>query len=113
MLLIHHVGAKSGVERVTPLGCLPLDGGRFAIVASAGGSPRHPAWYHNLKAHSLITVEEGGETFTAVAKEESGAALAELWSKLTARYPHLSMHQAKTSRRFPVFVLTRQGGGEA
>ena len=58
MILIHHIGAKSGIERVTPLGCLPLGDGRFAVVASSGGSPAHPAWYHNLLAHPVISVEE-------------------------------------------------------
>ena len=69
MILIHHIGAKSGIERVTPLGCLPLGDGRFAVVASSGGSPAHPAWYHNLLAHPVISVEVGTETFTVVAEE--------------------------------------------
>lgn len=113
MVLIHHVGARSGIERVTPLGCLPLEAGRVAVVASAGGSATHPAWYHNLKAHPVITVERGGETFVASAQELAGAARAELWSKLIARYPNLEVHQAKTARQFPVFVLTSQGREEA
>jgi deazaflavin-dependent oxidoreductase (nitroreductase family) len=52
LILIHHLGAKSGTERVTPVGYFPQGEGRYAIVASNGGSPTHPAWYHNLKAHS-------------------------------------------------------------
>jgi deazaflavin-dependent oxidoreductase (nitroreductase family) len=108
MIVIHHTGAKSGIERVTPLGCFPLGGSRFAIVASSGGSPAHPAWYHNLKASPVITVEVGAETFTAVAEQLTGTARAELWPKLIARYPTLAAHQAKTTRQFPVFVLTRQ-----
>jgi deazaflavin-dependent oxidoreductase (nitroreductase family) len=51
MILIHHIGAKTGVERATPLACSPQGDGRFAVVASNGGSPTHPDWYHNLKAH--------------------------------------------------------------
>jgi len=108
MILIHHIGAKSGTERVTPLGCFPLGGGRLAIVASSGGSPAHPGWYHNLKAHSVITVEVGAETFTAAAEELDAAARADLWPRLVARYPTLSAHQAETTRQFPVFILTRQ-----
>jgi deazaflavin-dependent oxidoreductase (nitroreductase family) len=108
MILIHHIGARSGIERVTPLGCFPLGGGRFAVVASSGGSPAHPDWYHNLKASPVITVEVGTETFKAVAEELAGTARAELWPKLVARYPTLGAHQAKTTRQFPVFVLTRQ-----
>src|SRR5438876_2946951 len=62
LILIHHLGAKSGTERVTPVGYFPQGEGRYAIVASNGGSPAHPAWYHNLKAHSKITVEVGTQT---------------------------------------------------
>src|SRR5712664_3837553 len=68
IILIHHIGAKSGIERVTPLGCFPQGDGRFAIVASNGGSPSHPGWYHNLKANPKITVEVGAETFTVLAE---------------------------------------------
>jgi deazaflavin-dependent oxidoreductase (nitroreductase family) len=107
MLLIHHLGVRSGIERVTPLGCFPLGDGRFAIVASAGGSPAHPGWYHNLKASPAITVEEGGDTFTAVAEELVGPARAELWPKLVERYPTLGAHQARTKRQFPILVLSR------
>src|SRR3954454_9709870 len=67
LILVHHIGARSGVERVVPLGYVPLPDGRFVIIASDGGSPRHPAWYHNLKANSKITVEVGAETFRVVA----------------------------------------------
>ena len=56
----------------------------------------------------MITVEVGTETFTAVAEELMGTARAELWPKLVAEYPTLGAHQAKTTRQFPVFVLTRQ-----
>ena len=108
LILVHHVGTRSGTERVTPLGCFPLDDGRYAVAASSGGSPQHPAWYHNLKAHPSITVEVGAETFTAVAQELDDAARAELWPRLVARYPTLGQHQAKTTRQVPVFILTRQ-----
>ena len=108
MILVHHVGARSGIERVTPLGYFPLGEGRFAIVASSGGSPAHPSWYHNLKASPVITVEVDTEMFTAVAEELTDTARAELWPKLVAKYPTLGTHQAKTTRQFPVFVLSRQ-----
>ena len=86
-----------------------LDGGRYAVAASSGGSPQHPAWYHNLKAHPRITVEAGAETFIAVAQELDDTARAELWPVLVARYPTLGQHQAKTTRQVPVLILTRQG----
>src|SRR5256886_1673897 len=64
LILIHHIGAKSGTERVSPVGYFPQGEGRFAIVASNGGSPAHPDWYYNLKAHPRITVKVGTQTFT-------------------------------------------------
>ena len=106
MILIHHIGAKSGIERVTPLGCFPLGGGRFAIVASSGGSPAHPHWYHNLKASPVTTVEVGTETFTATAEELAGTARAELWPKLVAMYPDYASYQARTQRDIPVVILS-------
>ena len=107
MILIHHIGARSGVERVTPLGCSSQGDGRFVIVASRG-SPTHPDWYYNLKAHPRITVEAGAQTLTVLADELAGAARAELWPKLAADYPTLGEYQAKITRQFPVFMLTRQ-----
>lgn len=107
MILIHHIGAKSGTERVTPLACNLRPDVRFAIVASNGGSPAHPAWYYNVKAHPRITVELGPQTFTVVAEELDDTARAELWPTLIADAPDLGEHQAKTMRKIPVFMLTR------
>ena len=74
LILIHHIGARSGVERITPLGCSSQGDGRFVIVASSGGSPIHPDWYYNLKANPRITVEVSTQTFTALADELADAA---------------------------------------
>ena len=108
LLLIHHTGAKSGTERVTPLGYFPQGEGRFAIVASNGGSPDHPDWYYNLTAHPKITVEVGTQTLTVLAEELGHAARAELWPKLVAETPALGEFQAKATRQIPVIMLTRQ-----
>ena len=108
LILIHHIGAKSGIERVLPLACSPQGDGRFAIVASAGGSPTHPDWYYNLKANPRIEAEVGTQTFTVLAEELDGAARAALWPKLTAEAPSLGEFQAKTARQIPVFMLTRR-----
>jgi len=110
LILVHHIGARSGIERVTPLGCFILADGRYAVVASNGGSAAHPAWYHNLKANPVTTAEAGGQTFTVVARELESSARAELWPALVARYPTLAEHQAKTARQVPVIMLTRQEG---
>ena len=108
LILIHHIGARSGTERVTPLGCSPQGDGRFAIVASNGGSPAHPDWYYNLKANPRIKVEVGTQTLTVLAEELDGAARAGLWPKLVAEYPSVGEYQARATRQIPVFMLTRQ-----
>jgi deazaflavin-dependent oxidoreductase (nitroreductase family) len=108
MILIHHVGARSGIERVTPLACTPQGDGRYVIVASNGGSPTHPSWYHNLKANPRIDVEVGTETFTVLAEELDGTARAELWPKLVAASPFLGEFETRTTRRIPLLLLTRQ-----
>jgi len=108
LILIHHIGAKSGIERVSPLACSPQPDGRFAIVASNGGSPAHPDWYYNLKANPRIKVEVGTQTFTVLAEELDDTARAELWPKLVAESPAVGEHQTRTTRQIPVFMLTRQ-----
>jgi len=115
LLLIHHTGARSGTERVTPVACSPQERGRYAIWAANGGSPAHPAWYHNLKAHPRITVEAGAETFTVEAEELDADARADLWPSLVAQWPKpvegspdLGAVQASSARQFPVLILTRQ-----
>ena len=108
MILVHHIGARSGIERVTPLACSPQGDGRFLIVASNGGSPTHPDWSRNLRANPRITVEVGTETFTALAEELEGTARAEMWRRLVARFPGVGEFQAMTTRRIPLFLVTRQ-----
>jgi deazaflavin-dependent oxidoreductase (nitroreductase family) len=108
IILIHHIGAKTRTERVTPLAYSPQPDGCLVIAASNGGSPTHPAWYHDLKAHATIDVELGTETFTARADEVTGAARAAVWSKLAAASPALREFQAQTARRIPLFLLTRR-----
>jgi deazaflavin-dependent oxidoreductase (nitroreductase family) len=108
IILIHHIGARSGLERVLPLVCSPQGAGRFAIVASNGGSPTHPGWYYNLRANPRISVEMGTEMFTVLAEELEGGARAEMWRKLVAESPAVGEFQSRVSRRIPLFVLTRQ-----
>jgi deazaflavin-dependent oxidoreductase (nitroreductase family) len=108
MILVHHIGARSGIERVSPLACSPQGDGRFAIVASSGGSPTNPDWYYNLKANPMIKVEVGTQTFTVRAEELNDAARAELWPKLVAESPAVGEFQTRTTRQIPVFMLIRQ-----
>jgi deazaflavin-dependent oxidoreductase (nitroreductase family) len=107
LVLIHHIGARTGVEHVTPLAYSAQDGDSIAIAASNGGSPKHPAWCHNLRANRAITVELGTERFEATAEEQTGPARAELWPKLVAQFPDLAEFEARTDRPIPLFLLRR------
>jgi deazaflavin-dependent oxidoreductase (nitroreductase family) len=106
MILIHHIGARSGIERVNPLVYLP-DGDDMIIAATKGGSPTNPDWYHNLKAHPKITVEVGTETFPVEATEVTGAERDDLWRRLVEIRPGFAAYETKTSRVFPMFRLRR------
>ena len=105
VLLLHHVGARSGTTYVTPLAYQPLRGG-LVIVGSNGGASAEPGWCRNLRAHPRIDVEVGTKTLTVRARELDDDARAEVWPTLVAGAPDLARHQATTTRRFPVFLLT-------
>ncbi len=107
MILIHHIGAKTGTERVSPLVYFPEDDGAMLIVASKGGAPTSPDWYHNVKAHPRIDVEVGTETFTVDATEIDGAERTELWDRIVAERPGFGDYQKKTTRTIPVLRLRR------
>jgi deazaflavin-dependent oxidoreductase (nitroreductase family) len=106
VLLLHHVGARTGTRRVTPL-AYSCHGDRLVIVASNGGAPTNPAWLHNLRAHPDIAVEIGTDTVPVHAAEPSGHGRDALWDEVTARYPDLSHFRAKTARSIPLITLQR------
>ncbi|WP_196814421.1 nitroreductase/quinone reductase family protein [Nocardia sp. BMG111209] len=107
MLLLHHVGARSGRERVTPLLYVPRESGDFVIVAANGGSPRHPGWYHNLVAHPETTVEVGADTVAVRAEELIGAAREPLWSTMLSASPGLAAFAGRAGRVIPLLMLHR------
>ena len=107
MILIHHIGAKSGTERVTPLVQFPEGDGRTIIVGSAAGAPTHPAWYHNLKANPKIVVEVGTEEYQVVAEEVTGAERDALWERVVSEAPGFRDYEEKTDRTIPLLRLTR------
>jgi deazaflavin-dependent oxidoreductase (nitroreductase family) len=109
LMLVHHIGARSGTERVVPLAYLPQPDGRFVIIASDGGSPRHPAWYYNLKANPKIRVEVGTQTFLVIAEELDAAARTAAWPTIVDQAPAAGRFQEMTTRTIPVFILTREG----
>jgi deazaflavin-dependent oxidoreductase (nitroreductase family) len=106
LLLLTHRGAKTGTERTNPLAYFD-DGGDYVIVASKGGAPTNPDWYHNLKAHPRVTVEVGTETFDVIAREATGAERDRLWAMITGRNRAFAGYEQRTSRTIPVLVLER------
>ena len=107
LVLVHHTGAKSGIERIAPLVAL-LDDGRIFIFASKGGAPTNPDWYRNLEANPAVTVELGTETFTATARILEGAERDEIYAKQVDVEPQFGEYQRKTERVIPVVELVRQ-----
>jgi F420H(2)-dependent quinone reductase len=103
-VLLTLTGAKSGKRRYTPVMRVEHDGS-YAVVASKGGAPEHPTWYHNIKAHPEFPLQDGTETRTYVAREVSGDERAQWWDRAVAAYPSYAEYQEKTDREIPVFVL--------
>ncbi len=106
VLLLTTRGAKSGKETTTPV-VYTKDGDRLVIVASKGGAPTHPAWYHNLIAHPVVTVEVGTEKFKVRAVPVTGEERTRLYEEHAKRYPSFKDYQARTTRTIPVFLLDR------
>ncbi|MFE9899694.1 nitroreductase family deazaflavin-dependent oxidoreductase [Streptomyces achromogenes] len=97
-------GAKSGKLRKTPLMRVEHDG-RYAVVASVGGAPKHPVWYFNVKADPHVELQDGPVKRDMRAREVTGAEKADWWERAVAAYPPYADYQKKTSREIPVFVL--------
>jgi deazaflavin-dependent oxidoreductase (nitroreductase family) len=105
LLLLHHRGAKTGVERVNPVAYLP-DAERYVVFASKAGAPTNPGWYHNLIAHPETTIEVGADTVAVTAREVTGEERDRLFRAQAERSPQFTEYQEKTDRLFPVVVLT-------
>ena len=104
-ILLTHTGAKTGKRRTTPL-LYFTDAANVVLIASKGGAPQHPAWYHNLKAHPEVEASTDGRPQRYVAREAEGAERERLWNLATKLYSGYEDYQARaTSRRIPVIVL--------
>jgi deazaflavin-dependent oxidoreductase (nitroreductase family) len=112
MVLVHHVGRKSGKEYVTPLVYLPKEGddGSIYIFASKAGAPAHPDWYHNLVEAGQTTVEVGTSTYPVTVTELSGAQRDRVFAEQVQRMPGFGDYATKAagSRTIPVLELTRK-----
>ncbi len=105
VILLTTIGAKTGKVRKTPLMRVEHDG-EYAIVASLGGAPKHPVWYHNVKAHPQVELQDGTVTKDYEAREVVGDDKAVWWERAVAAWPDYANYQKKTDRQIPVFVLT-------
>jgi deazaflavin-dependent oxidoreductase (nitroreductase family) len=97
-------GARSGKLRKTPLMRVEHDGS-YAVVASLGGAPKHPVWYHNVLAEPLVELQDGPVRQDMRAREVTGAEKAAWWERAVAAYPDYADYQARTDREIPVLVL--------
>jgi F420H(2)-dependent quinone reductase len=98
------VGAKSGVKRTTPLLYL-RDGDDVVIVASKGGHPKHPAWFHNLRANPVTTVQIGSKRQAVRARVATPEERARIWPKAVATYSGYRGYQERTDREIPLVIL--------
>ncbi|QFZ17924.1 nitroreductase/quinone reductase family protein [Saccharothrix syringae] len=104
LILLTTTGAKTGNRHTTPVGYLP-DETRILVIASAGGSPNHPAWYHNLKANPIVQVEDGVFTYDAKATILPTPERDKVWARAVEAEPAWAAYQAKTTRRIPIVAL--------
>ncbi len=109
MLLLDHTGAKSGIERTSPLVYF-TDGDDVVIVASKGGFPRNPAWFHNLKANPDTTVQIGSERRPVRARVATEAEHQRLWPRAVATYSGYAEYQQRTDREIPLVILEPRAG---
>mgnify|MGYP001420615943 FL=1 len=105
VILLTTVGAKTGKIRKTPLMRVEHNG-EYAVVASLGGAPKHPVWYHNIKANPQVELQDGEVTKDYTSREVSGDEKATWWERAVATWPDYAEYQKKTDRQIPVFVLT-------
>src|SRR4051794_10128709 len=104
MLLLDHVGAKSGVKRTIPLVYVD-DGDDIVLVASKGGNPKNPAWFHNLRANPDTTVQVGSEQRRVRARVATDDERKRLWPKAVDTYSGYAGYQERTDRKIPLIVL--------
>lgn len=104
VVVLTTLGSRSGKIRKSPVMRVEHDG-VYAVVASLGGAPKHPVWYHNVKAHPRVELQDGPEKRDMRAREVTGAEREPWWERAVAAYPPYADYQKKTDRVIPVFVL--------
>ncbi len=106
LILVHHTGAKTGRERINPMMYQPVCDG-FAVFATYGGSPRHPAWYRNLIGYPWGRIEVGNETVPVLARVAEGTERARIWTRQVSLMPAFAEFETTAGRQIPVIVLER------
>ena len=109
VLLLHHTGSKTGIERVNPLGYQRV-GTAYAVFGSNSGKTSHPAWLHNLRAHPRTTAEIGTETIEVVARVAVGDERARIWERQKANIPQFAEYEETANRDIPVVILETLDG---
>jgi F420H(2)-dependent quinone reductase len=104
MLLLDHVGARSGRERTSPLAYV-RDGDAYVVIASKGGHPRHPGWFHNLRAHPDTTIQVGSARMAVRARVATPGERERLWPRAVAVWGPYESYQRRTRRTIPLVVL--------
>ncbi len=110
MLLLDHVGAKSGVKRTSPLVYI-RDGDDYVVVASKGGYPKHPAWYHNLVAHPDTSIQVGSRHLDVHARVAGADERGRLWQMAVKTYRGYTGYQERAGREIPLVVLSPRARG--
>ncbi|MBW0255722.1 MULTISPECIES: nitroreductase family deazaflavin-dependent oxidoreductase [unclassified Cellulomonas] len=109
VVVVTMLGARSGKVRKIPVMRVEHDGA-YAVVASLGGAPKHPVWYHNLLAHPLVELQDGPAKADYTVREVSGAERELWWARAVEAYPDYADYQTRTSRVIPVLVLEPVAG---
>jgi deazaflavin-dependent oxidoreductase (nitroreductase family) len=103
VVIVTSLGARSGKIRKTPLMRVEHDG-RYLLVASQGGAPKHPTWYYNLRSHPVIELQDGPVKQDMTVRELSGEEKATWWERAVAAFPNYADYQRRTDRDIPVFL---------
>jgi deazaflavin-dependent oxidoreductase (nitroreductase family) len=108
LVLLHHTGAKSGIERVNPLAFQRIDENSVAVFASKGGAPTNPDWFHNLTANPSASVEIGTERYEVNARVANGEERQRIWEAQKKAFPNFAEYEASSGgREIPVVVLDK------
>ena len=109
VIIVTHIGRNTNAVRKTPL-MKVVDGDNYILVASQGGAPKHPVWYHNLKANSSVEIRDGDKLYDMTVREVSDLAeRKKLWKIAVDAYPPYHEYQEKTERVIPVFISEPTG----